>query len=124
MFSNRRRLLDLFEKHNKIYDIVVCTRPDLIYGSKFNLEEFRDENTLYVPIGEDHYGLNDKFAAGSMKTIKTYLKLFDNMVDLIQECPSINPEVILSSHIRRSGLTVKRFGLTWRHQLGSYWYNS
>jgi hypothetical protein len=104
MHYNRRRAFDMIQdKPNR----VISTRFDMYITDNLQNCSACDDNTIYVPEGEDHGGLNDRFAYGNYESMKIYCHLYDH-IDTLSH-PELHPETILKEYIDIKGLNVVRF---------------
>jgi hypothetical protein len=115
-FINKLRVFKLLEEHVKntgvSYDLVICTRLDLqINGLKLTIPEI---NTIYIPEGEDHTGINDRFAMGDMDTMAKYMNVFNNCYYLLENKLAIpHPETLTLANIKLNNLNIIRLGFTY-----------
>lgn len=117
-FINKNRVFSLLEEYIQrdttiSYDIVVSLRVDCVFTSKFVFNEL-EENTIYIPVGDDNWGINDKLAYGSLNVMKKYNSI--NARDLLEQKLSIpHPEGLHLANIRFHMLTIQRVDVF--HQL-------
>jgi hypothetical protein len=114
-FINLKRVFNLLETHvinnNIIYDLVISTRLDLCID-KLNIYT-PIHNTIYIPIGEDHTGINDRFAMGDIETMKKYMNIIDNCLYLLDNnLSNPHPETLTLSNIKYSNLKIIRFNMS------------
>jgi hypothetical protein len=70
-------LRKLYEQENGFeYDYIVRIRPDFKYLTEVNLD-FIKNDIIYLPIENDHFGYNDRFAIGSKEVMEVYMNRFD-----------------------------------------------
>jgi hypothetical protein len=110
-FINKKRvygLMDAFAKENAIdYDLVIASRLDL-FSEPIPLFP-PAPNCIYIPAGEDHTGLNDRFAMGDMETMGKYMNIFDNCTYLLENGISVpHPENLTLYNILHHHITVIR----------------
>lgn len=112
-FINLNRVFGLLEEHMRggaTYDIVVSTRLDLaLHDVPFVPPE---PKTVYIPGGEDHTGVNDRFAFGDVDSMRSYAAVIDNAIPMMEKglsCP--HPETLTKSNLEYCGITVVRFPL-------------
>jgi hypothetical protein len=111
-FINKRRVYKLIETYAEEtkthYDWVVVTRLDLFYFNTFNFAE-PDKNTIYIPAGSDHTGLNDQIAMGNMAVMKKYCDIFNNTFHLLLNKLAIpHPETLNFAHIMYQKIDIFR----------------
>jgi hypothetical protein len=115
-FINKQRVFTLLEDHisltSDIYDLILCTRIDIVYGTKICFEQ-PEENTIYIPHDITHYydnWMNDHFAYGSYDVMKKYASLYDRCPYLIEEGKSIpHPEALTFANLSDYGIQPRRF---------------
>jgi hypothetical protein len=116
-FINKLRVFTLLEEHinetNAQYDIVMCTRINLLYDGKFCFSEPLQENTIYIPSNFDyHGGLNDRLAFGTFDVMKKYCSIYKYSVFILENKLSIlHPENINRANVQYHGLYIERFDL-------------
>jgi hypothetical protein len=116
-FINLKRVFELLTKHISktgiIYDLVIVTRLDLqIISLELILPE---QNTIYIPYGEDYCGLNDRFAMGTIDTIRHYTSIFDNCKYLLDNNLAIlHPEILTRENIKYCKIDIKRFSIIYK----------
>jgi hypothetical protein len=114
MLRNRERVWNLFEeKRTKDYDMCVSIRADVHLRSDFDLERFHKSQKLFIPFGEDHGGYTDQVAVGPPGHIKTYLNVYKNLKNVLDDGMLFHPEFVLLGHIVLTKTPVERFGLAW-----------
>jgi hypothetical protein len=115
---NKKRVFGLLEDYcnitNTSYDLIVSCRLDLY------IEQYSPEkplvNTIYIPAGEDHMGINDRLAYGDFQTMKKYMNLYDNCVYLLDRKLSLpHPESLHLATILFYKLNIIRFSV--RHEI-------
>jgi hypothetical protein len=77
--------------------------------------DFYEENTCFIPEGQDwRDGLNDQIAYGDFKTMKKYCGLIENIRILCESGVVFHPETLLSNHLQKEGVKIKRFIYNYR----------
>jgi hypothetical protein len=109
---NKYRVYKLCEKYASdniiFYDVVLSLRFDIFFKKKMVFEKI-EENTIYIPEGDDYFGINDKFAYGDLHSIKVYSSLVLNAINLIKSGFSdTDPETLLYSHLLHSNIKIQR----------------
>jgi len=131
-FINLKRVFQLLEEHISntgiVYDLVIATRLDLEIES-IDLVQPKT-NTIYIPSGYDYFGINDRFAMGSVEVMKHYTNILDNSVFLLNnKLINMNiftstiqvietkfiivpyPEILNLENIKYCGLNLERFDM-------------
>lgn len=116
-FINKSRVFTLLEEHiesTKVqYDCVVSIRVDLLIKSTFAITAIK-ENTVYIPHGCDHEGINDNIAYGNVSSMKKYMNIYNNTTYLLENGMSIpHPESLTRDNITFTNLELIRFPLTY-----------
>ena len=111
---NKKRVFQLLEEHcnktNTAYDIIVACRFDL-YMNAYS-PELPLKNTVYIPSGNDHTGINDRFAFGDFQTMKQYMNIYDNCVYLIENNISVaHPENLHLYNILHCKINIVRINI-------------
>lgn len=109
---------ELIEGMGVNYDLVIYLRADQHFYQDLQLPEFplRDD-TLYIPEGNDHTGVNDQFAMGSMKAMKHYTSSFSHMMDIYKETGiPFHTETYVKLHNQK--MNIVRFPLHYALQRG------
>lgn len=86
------------------YDIVIRHRFDTTYTSKVVLNT---EKNIKIPQGQDHGGLNDRWAYGPIDLMKIYGDLFKYIPTYINRT-IFHPETLLKYHCNKHSLNIKR----------------
>jgi hypothetical protein len=108
-FINKKRVFALLEATGTQYDLVISSRLDL-YMEPLALPAEVAPNTVYVPEGEDHTGLNDRFAYGSQGAMRHYMNIFDNCIYLLKNRISVpHPENLTLYNLLHCGVSIARF---------------
>ena len=113
-FLNKKRVFGLLEEHcaktNKSYDLIISCRFDLymdIYSPGIP-----SANTIYIPHGEDHTGINDRFAMGDFQTMKQYMNLYDNCIYFLENKLCVpHPENLHLCNILYCKINIERINL-------------
>ena len=99
MFFNRTRAFNMIKEPT---DIIVSTRFDVCIAEPIIFPEVLEDNTVYIPQGEDHCGgINDRLAYGNYESMKKYCST------VVEE--NNHPESALRIYIEKVGLHVVRF---------------
>jgi hypothetical protein len=107
-FINKQRVLSLLEKHDAKYDAIVSLRIDCVFTGNFNFDNI-DDNTIYVPQGNNFYGLNDQIAYGKPAVMKLYNSIFSNLMLLLEESRSVlHPESLTLANVQYHNLKIVR----------------
>jgi hypothetical protein len=116
-FINKGRVLHLLKKYivkeNINYDVVISLRIDLVFHNKIIFENIED-NTIYIPAGNDYGGINDHIAYGNIKVMTKYNSIFSNAMNLLEKRLSIpHPESLTYANINFYNLIIKRFDISY-----------
>jgi hypothetical protein len=75
--QNANKLRKQYEQDNNFeYDFVVRIRPDFKYLDSVDLSNLEFDK-IYLPLENDHFGYNDRFAIGSREVMEVYMNRFD-----------------------------------------------
>lgn len=112
-FMNKWRVFQLLqsyiEKTGTIYDVVIALRIDMKYQDKFTFQTPLP-NTIYIPAGDDFFGINDRLAYGDIISMCKYLDIYNTCTHLLEHNLSIcHPESLLLAHIKHCKLNIQRF---------------
>ncbi|AGE51096.1 hypothetical protein PBCVCVG1_200L [Paramecium bursaria Chlorella virus CVG-1] len=111
MFYNIKKAFDLISADE--YDAVMYARTDTLFEQDLFLDIPGDDNTVLIPQGEDHGGINDRFAFGTQKAMYKFSRVYDNLDDylpILGEC--FHPETTLLHHVNTMGLNIQRFPMS------------
>jgi hypothetical protein len=93
------------------YDVVVYLRADMYFMSRVVFEIPR-QNTVYIPSMDDHNGVCDQMAYGTLETMKKYAATYTNLKKYLQdEGAYCHPETLTLHNIRSHKLDIVRFNL-------------
>ena len=114
-FINKKRVFTLLEHHmqttGSTYDMVVSARLDVPINSLPYIE--LAENTVYIPAGNDHCGINDRFALGNVESMKKYMMLYDTAIHILEsKLSSPHPESLTLANLIYRKVRVERFPLS------------
>ena len=121
MFYNIKKSLALIENSSKNYDVILRYRTEICYKNPFEIPDVIQPNTIYIPNGYDWCGgTNDQVAYGDLESMKTYGKVYDNIMDYHKNYNvRIHPETLLNFHLNKSKVNIVRFpfdyGLVRKH---------
>ena len=114
MYKNRYTVLKAFteycKKTGKQYDIVVCHRIDYKYLEKIQYPKNPGYN-LYIPIEEDHNGINDRSAYGGVQIMTRYMGVYPHLDAIINKIDSYHPETILKEYLNQEKITPIRVNI-------------
>lgn len=117
-FINKARVFKILEDYTKKehihYDIVCSMRIDLLYKEQFNFKPI-EENTIYIPKGSDwaDNGVNDQVAYANQNTMKKYMNIYENMIELLDSYNFLHPETLTYYNIKRYNINTVRFTLSY-----------
>lgn len=114
MFYNLKSAVDLVPLGD--YDIILYARADIVCSQDIDLSVAIDRNnTVFIPNGNDSFGVNDQLAFGTPETMFKYSRVFDNVdkYNRADHLAAVHPERTLKAHIDAVGLSVERFDLNY-----------
>ena len=76
LYKNRR-VWEFVEGKN--YDWIVRLRADTILTEPIDFFDRLKPATLYIPAGDSHYGLNDRFGIGDYDVMRAYMGRYDDL---------------------------------------------
>jgi hypothetical protein len=99
------------------YRRFVVTRTDLLWLSEHPPLDLLDPSLVWIPLGEDYGGYNDRHAVCSQRNIMRYLSPFLYMVDsrareYLRDAADLNHEEFMKRHLSYCGVRVGRFKST------------
>jgi hypothetical protein len=126
MFFHIYRAFLLSEKYsvenNITFDAVIYMRADEEFSEPLELNiDTLAENTVYIPTGNDHTGVNDQFAYGRTESMKKYI-VFPNILELWEKYNMpFHPETYVMYNLIYQKLNYIRFPFNYvlqnaRHQ--------
>jgi len=129
-FVNKERVFSLLEKHIDLtqvtYDLVFCTRIDMIYSTKIKYFSI-EQDTIYIPHDITHYfdtWMNDHFAYGSLEVMKKYCSLYRRCGYLLYNGKSIaHPEALTFANLADYRIQSNRFRIEYDIERSSYTNN-
>jgi hypothetical protein len=113
MFYHTRKAFDLittYQQSNKMhFDCVIFFRADIDGEDELSIKAPND-NTIYIPEGEDYGGICGIIAYGSYKSMDKYSNLV-NCIDYICKKQNVvyHPETMLKQHLLNESLVIERF---------------
>lgn len=116
--NNLRR--DYEREKNIKFDIIVRTRLDnKIVAPLPNLNNC-DPKKIYIPSGEDHGGINDRFAFGGDHAMNVYSNKINRISEYMQHSGMpFHPETMLKWFLDRDKIEISRFPLVSRLNRGN-----
>ena len=126
-FINKGRVFTLLEEYitrtNTIYDVIFCTRLDIVYREKIRMCPVPD-NTLYIPYDICRYSdiwMNDHFAYGSYDAMKKYANIYDTCESILTRGLSIpHPEALTYANLNWHGVAVHRWHIPYDIERSPY----
>jgi hypothetical protein len=96
------------------YDIYVRSRCDIELSGKINFEDYVINDTeIYIPSGNDYWGgVNDQFAFGNYKVMKTYFSIFIEFQNIYRDGVQFHPETYVTENLKRHGIHINRLSIT------------
>lgn len=134
---NKMRVFMLLEEHLRdcevSYDLVLCTRIDILYKEPFQFENIPfidisllpnpsvvtykpfEKDKIYVPIFRDYSeGLNDNMAFGTLDIMRKYCYIYKNVLHLLAEKLSIpHSENLNLANLKFQNVPIERFFITY-----------
>ena len=112
-YYHNKKCFELIKKYqntnNIVFDIIIKQRCDIDTNDILPVG-IPENNTLYIPEGEDHQGLNDRVAYGNYSSMEKYCDTVNNIIDICKNQGVIyNPETILKKQILNNKLNIIRF---------------
>lgn len=111
MFYHNKSCIELIEKSGINYDVIVKYRADVNSDSVLELKV--EENTIYIPNGNDFGGLNDQIAYGDLCSMKKYCAVWDNIPKICNDGHKFHPETLVSRNIEREKVNIARINFSW-----------
>lgn len=120
-FTNKKRVYNIFNQYTKEnnlhYDVIVTLRIDIKFFKEFIINK-PENNTIYIPNGEDHRnGINDQIAYGNQSVMEKYCNIMDNCKFIISNKLTrhgFHPESLTLSNIKLHEITIQRFNLKYK----------
>jgi len=100
-----RRVWQVFKGSGIEADVVVRCRPDIEFRVP---PEQPCAGGIYVPRFSNWFGLNDRFAFGSLTAMRTYFRRLDWLDEYIDAGGIFHPETFLAATMRNGGHSVRR----------------
>jgi hypothetical protein len=117
-FINKSRVFELFEKyvtnnHSVKYDATIALRVDLVFHNKLVFPIHIEENTIYIPNGNDSYcyGLNDRVAYGNIDVMQKYMNIIHNVYYLLNNHCNRHPESLNFANMMYHRINICRFDI-------------
>lgn len=100
------------------YDLVIYLRADQHFYMDLTFPSFPlPDDTLYIPSGNDHTGINDQFAMGSMKAMEHYTNCFHHITEIYKKTNiPFHTETYVKLH--NQTMKIERFYLHYALQRG------
>lgn len=93
------------------YDIYVRIRPDITFNGPLDFSKFDcSEKKIYIPEGNDYWGVNDQFAFGNHSVMKDYYSIYQNHHELWHEGATFCSELMQRMNLVKQGIEIVRFG--------------
>jgi hypothetical protein len=105
------QLRQRYEKAGERMDIVIHTRPDVMFRDIIRMEDLQDavrNQHLYLPSYGHFSGVNDQLAFGTPEVMKTYADCY-NTLDQTTKKTVFHPEALLKQHLLDAGLKMSFF---------------
>ena len=129
MYFNRKRVFEDFKKYmeekGEQYDLYISCRVDSYNIPEMNYDLFQDctDKDIYIPylpvsspegVTGDYGGINDQFAIGNFKAMETYMSLYDEIIDMLNNGTIIHPETLLLTYLNRKSMNIQRFNYLYK----------
>ena len=100
-------------KQNIEFDLICKYRADILCSEPFSFVS-PEHQTVYIPEGNDHTGLNDQIADGNLKVMKNYSTLFERLENICSTRQCIfHPETLVEFNMKSNNICVQRFHFTY-----------
>jgi hypothetical protein len=116
MYLNRYYVYKLckeYQDENNInYDIVLSCRTDFNFREKVqydNFESYIENDYICIPSGQDHLGINDRFAFGNQKVMEVYMNCYNKLYELFKKNVPVHPETALHEYLKTMDSKIFRF---------------
>ena len=119
MYFNRKRVFEDLKKYmeekGEQYDLYISCRVDSYNIPEMNYDLFQDctDKDIYIPYLPEGVtldcGMNDQFAIGNFKAMETYMSLYDEIIDMLNEGRILHPETLLLTYLNRKSMNIQRF---------------
>lgn len=119
MFYHNKKAFELIKNSKKAYDVVLKYRADIDLSPSLKFLTFKEttniieQNTVYIPKGNDFGGVNDQIAYGDLDSMEKYCKTFDNILKICADGHRFHPETLLFRNLERERVTIARFNFNW-----------
>lgn len=96
------------------YDFIAKVRTDMKFLSPVDLSNL-EKNCIYIPMGNDHHGLNDRFAIGDNDNMNTYFRRYDFFMRRNDDIPNYttHAESNLKMYLTNEAVSVKRLDFSY-----------
>lgn len=113
MFYNTHvafKMLEIYQEANSMqFDCILFYRADLDSLETIHLVK-PAKRTIYVPIGDDHGGLNGLIGYGDFYTMKIYCNLVNSIHKIcVEQGVVFHPETLIKKNIDNNNIIVERF---------------
>jgi glycosyltransferase involved in cell wall biosynthesis len=119
-FLNRQRVFQNFEQYasrkKKQYDFVVScfVNTEFLDFVRFDCLP-TNQDTVFIPIGDDWGGLNYFLAYGTPTAMKPYMNLYSNLIPMLERKCIPHPETLMKQHAHDQSIHVVRSNVPYRH---------
>lgn len=122
LYKQHYGLYNAFNMLKEEYDCIVRFRVDCYPEYYIELDKLNLEEGIYIPDSmryseyqEVCAPVNDQFAIGNMKNMKTYFNLFENMTEYFkQNHRTLHLETALSYHLLKNDVKILSAGTQYR----------
>lgn len=103
-------MIELYMKEKNVsFDCIIKYRADILTNRHLSIQHLLP-NTIYIPLGNDHEGINDQIAYGDFNVMKKYASLIDNIQFFCTEKNvAYHPESLLLFNLRYHNINIVRY---------------
>ena len=96
---------ELVRNSGNEYDIIVRTRPDILYNS---VTFEKDTNIFYTPTDQSYHAVSDIFFYSSPQIMNTFCSFYDSLRDYNDQGAHFNPHSLMMYHLNDKGIKYKK----------------
>lgn len=115
MFFHNQNCIKLIKNSGVKYDIIIKYRADITSDSILDIYQLSpiEENTIYVPEGNDFGGINDQIAYGDLSSMEKYCNIFQNIPKICNDGHRFHPETLVFRNLEMEKVNVARVKYSW-----------